>query len=351
MIVKSFRWQGSWSQSRIRIERYPALASSRAFSVDTLTALAELAAPLAALPGLVTLATVGSLGRLEAMSDSDCDLIVMVADDLAPDAAEAKEILEAVWTALAPHGLKRPKNWGIFTVPASCASLTRPEALGSLDDDPTLYGKRMQLLLDSQPIFGASAFGQLQRALIEWFTTGAVAREPEFAFAHLLSEMTRYYRTYVAWQHFKMTVESDENWCVRQAKLASSRRLMVVSAQLAILAAAREADPVNSLLEALALPPLERLCLVTPADEQTELEAVFAHYEAHQAVLGTPAGRAMLLSGGPSEIAELDAPATEFPENWPTLAAHGRDLGDALAALMQNALARAPKAAVRSFLV
>lgn len=351
MIVKSSAWQVPWSDPRIDLQAYPALATARTFSVETLSTLAALAAPLARLPGLVTLATAGSLGRLEAMSDSDCDLIVIVDDALSPGSEEASAVLESVWDALSPRGLKRPKNWGIFTVPASVASLTDPNDLGALDDDPTDYGKRMQLLLDSQPIFGARAFDALQLALLRWFMTGAAAREPAFPFAHLLGELMRYYRTYVSWQHFKLTVEDDENWCVRQAKLASSRRLMVISAQLAIMAAASAAEPLAYLQAALRLPPLARLAHVTPPAQQTLLVAVFEHYEAFQQVLGTSAGRAALLSGGPVAQTHLDAPQAVSAAIWPDLVFHGQALGDALVGLVQSALCRAPAPVVRSLLV
>lgn len=355
MNCKISAWRRPWSAQNLTLEDYPELAASRAFSVAKLAELAELAQPLCALAGLESLVVAGSLGRLEAMPDSDCDLMVIVGDDVAQGSAQACEILEAVWLSIAPAGLKRPKNWGIFTQAASGRALTDPAALGALDDDPNLFGKRMQLLLDSQAFFGEQAFCQLKLRLIRWFMTAAVARDREFPFAHLLGELARYYRSYVAWQQFKLTVEDDENWCVRQAKLASSRRLMVATAKLAILKAACRAEPlarqVGLLAELLTHPPLERLAHAAPERCAEDVGEVFARAEAFQAILGHRSGRAALLAQSPVTLYQLENPAAYSSAVFNELAAQGRALGDALTRVLLQALADAPPACARTLLV
>lgn len=344
-------WRRPWSAQNPALEDYPELAASRAFSVAKLAELAELARPLETLEGLKSLVVAGSLGRLEAMPDSDCDLMVVVGDEVAQGSAQASEILEAVWVNIAPAGLKRPKNWGIFTQAASGRALTDPAALGALDDDPNLFGKRMQLLLDSQAFFGEQAFTELKLRLLRWFMTAAAARDSEFPFAHLLGEIARYYRSYVAWQHFKLTVEDDENWCVRQAKLASSRRLMVVTAELAILKAARCAEPqVQFLAELLAHPPLERLAHAAPERCAADVGEVFQRAEAFQAVLGHRSGRTALLAEAPVTLAQLEQPAAHSSRVFNALAAQGEALGDALTRILLAALADAPPACARTLL-
>ena len=338
-------WRRDWRFDHPDLAEFPALAAARTFSCRTNARLADLAARLDPAPGLVCLAVAGSLGRLEAMEDSDCDLIVIVEPDIPNDSPAAKRLMARVWEALAPAGLKRPKGWGIFTEPANAHELTAVSALGSLEDDVALYGKRMQLLLDAQPIFGEPAFFALQQRLVGWFETASQSREPDFAHAYLLGEVVRYYRTYASWQHFRLSVESDENWTIRQLKLIFSRRAMYAGLVLSLAHAWTEADPRAALFRSLALPPLERICLAAGADRA---RAILGSYEVFQRAMNDAATRASLIAEGPVSLTDLDMP---MDERFVQLKRSGDAFGDLLAALIDQRLKHAPPALARSFFV
>lgn len=338
-------WRRDWLFDQPDLAEFPALAAARGFSCRTNARLAALASGLDREPGLVCLAVAGSLGRLEAMEDSDCDLIVIVEPAIARGSAVAKRLMTRVWDALAPLGLKRPKGWGIFTEPANPSELTALSALGSLEDDVALYGKRMQLLLDAQPVFGDPAFFALQQRLVEWFETAHGCRERDFDHAYLLGEVVRYYRTYASWQQFRLSVESDENWTVRQLKLIFSRRAMYAGFVLSLAAAWTVPDPRAALLRALALPPLERICLATDADRA---RALLGSYEVFQRAMNDAATRASLIAEGPQTLTDLDSP---MGERFDELKRSGDAFGDLLAELIDERLNLAPSALARSFYV
>jgi len=337
-------WRRAWPADLPDLAGYPALAAARAYSCRTNAELADLLAALDGEPGFVCLAVAGSLGRLEAMPDSDCDLIAIVEPGIGRDSREARRLLERAWDLVAPRNLKRPKSWGIFTETANEDELTDPRALGDLGDDLTLYGKRMQLIMDAQPVFGDAAFFALQRRLVAWFATASTCREPEFPGAYLLGEAVRYYRTYSAWQQFKLTVEEDENWSVRELKLRFSRRLMYAGLVLALVDAWSGPDPRPAFAAALPATPLERVCRAAGDAAAREVLGV---YERFQAAMNDAHVRACLISEGPTSLAELETPPAP---TFAPLAAAAADFGDLVSALILEHLGRAPAPVRRAFM-
>ncbi|MDN5836909.1 MAG: DUF294 nucleotidyltransferase-like domain-containing protein [Nitrosospira sp.] len=259
--------------------------------------------------GVLTLAAAGSLGRMEALAHSDCDLIVILHDDYDRNADVVGQIMQAIWTRLEALDLRLPKSWGIFVEPASVADLTRKDALGDLNDSRAIFGKRLQCLLDSQPLFRPRQFEQLQRQILEWYATAFVNEHADKPWTYLLNDLVRYYRSYAAWQQFELKVEHDDSWYIRNAKLRSSRLTMYAGLLFLLGEASRQQadDKIGWLLDRLKLTPLERLVWVMdryPGQDRS-ITRLLECYEVFLAAMNDAGTRQALIDEAPRTLADL----------------------------------------------
>ncbi|MEM9384711.1 MAG: hypothetical protein AAGA68_06600 [Pseudomonadota bacterium] len=271
------------------------LEASRAWSDKRLRALrAQLARAGGALDALECVAAAGSLGRREAAPDSDVDCVVVGSDGAGPDAVERAmaEVLKAIESV----GLRAPKRGGFFRQVVRRAELLDPRRLGSLDESPQVYGKRLQCLLDARAVTQSDRFGCLRGEVLRWFTIGQGASAP---FALLASELVRYRRSYVAYQTYDFAHGEDDSWRLRMVKLRSSR-LVTVAGLLALVGeSTTRADPIAFVEEHLELTALERLLLVMGQWKPATAERVARHYAiAHQAVADGSTRRGLIAEGG-----------------------------------------------------
>lgn len=259
---------------------------------------------------VVTLVAAGSLGRMEVLDHSDCDLIVVVPDAIQPESDRASDIMESVWSRLEPLDLRLPKSWGIFVEPASAAGLTQPTSLGDLNESGKIFGKRMQCLLDSQPLFRADAFRDLQRQLLEWYAAGFLAKEPQREWTYLLNDLMRYYRSYAAWQQFELKVEHDDSWYIRNAKLRASRLIMYAGMLLLVGESSRleGTDKIDWLLNKLALTPLERVIWCMEQHDSEDVNELLEAYEVFLAAMADDDTRQALIDKAPRTMADLPPP-------------------------------------------
>lgn len=268
---------------------------------------------------VITLAAAGSLGRMEVLQHSDCDLIVIVPDDLTPDSDAAHNIMYAVWERLEPLNLRLPKSWGIFIEPASIAGLTRPEDLGHLGDSRSNFGKRLQCLLDSQPLFRPERFRELQQRILEWYATAFVESGYAKQWTYLLNDLIRYYRSYAAWQQFELKIEHDDSWYIRNAKLRTSRLIMYAGMLLLLGESSRHQprDKVAWLLERLGMTPLERViwCMEQYGDTDDDIIKLLECYEIFMAGMNDETIRAALIDHAPRTLDDL--PPETIPEYGP----------------------------------
>lgn len=268
---------------------------------------------------IVSLAAAGSLGRMEALPHSDCDLIVVVADALPLDSLEAGQVMETVWERLEPLGLRMPKSWGIFVEPASIGALTRTASLGNLDERRNVFGKRLQSLLDCQPLFRPEGFHQLQQRVLEWYATGFLAQDPTREWTYLLNDLIRYYRAYAAWQQFELKIEHDDSWYIRNAKLRTSRLTMYAGLLLLLGECSRQAgdDKIGWLLDKLTLTPLERLIWVMGQypGYDADITRLLECYEVFMAAMQDDSIRNALIEQAPRTLDDL--PPAQIPEYAP----------------------------------
>ncbi len=103
-----------------------------------------------------------------------------------------------------------------------------------------VFGKRLQCLLDSQPLFRPQQFRQLQRRLLDWYSTAFLHEHADKTWTYLLNDLVRYYRSYAAWQQFELKIEHDDSWYIRNAKLRTSRLTMYAGLLLLISECSRQ---------------------------------------------------------------------------------------------------------------
>ena len=273
---------------------------------------------------VVTLVAAGSLGRMEVLDHSDCDLIVVIPDAIQPESDRATDIMAAVWARLESLDLRLPKSWGIFVEPASTIGLTQSSSLGDLNESGKLFGKRMQCLLDSQPLFRAEAFRDLQRQLLEWYAAGFLARDPQREWTYLLNDLMRYYRSYAAWQQFKLKIEHDDSWYIRNAKLRASRLIMYAGMLLLLGECSRVqgGDKIEWLLNKLALTPLERVTWCMQQHDSEDVNDLLEAYEVFLAAMADDDIRQALIDKAPRSMDDLPPPI--IPEYEPIQASTHR---------------------------
>ena len=115
---------------------------------------------------------------------------------------------------------------GIYARAVGADALCDPAALGDLSEERRLFGARLQLVLDCQPVWGAERFGDLIDSLVKWYELGARGTARGVPWSYLLNDLFRYLRSYSAWKNFELDVSETDAWSVRNAKLRTSRFLM-----------------------------------------------------------------------------------------------------------------------------
>ncbi|MSQ67003.1 MAG: hypothetical protein EXR83_02240 [Gammaproteobacteria bacterium] len=274
----------------------PALAASRRFS---LAALAQLQARLAAACPVAgdrsTLLAAGSLGRLEAHAQSDCDAIIIV-----PAAAPPAWPVASFFDEVAACGLRPSKPGGIYRTPLDALALTRPQDRGSLEEAPAIFGRRMALLLDARAITGEVAFLALRESVLAWYAGDYLAHYPQAQWTLLINDVARYLHAYAGWQQYDFGRTPDDGWYLRQAKLRSSR-LLTFAGLLLLLGASsqRGGEKRDWLTQHLPLTPLERVAAVMQPLDPAGFERLLGAYEAVHAQLCEPEIRAQLLALSP----------------------------------------------------
>lgn len=292
----------------------PALRAAYRYSLSHLEQLQRsFAARADALPGIETVAVGGSLGRLEAATDSDVDCIIVLRDGFAP--AELETQLAVVHDLFLSAPFKAPKADGIYRQGIARATLLDPAALGSLTEAPESFGKRMALLLDARAVFGSARLHALQGALIEWYGSDFLAASPSRAWTYLSNDLMRYLHAYAGWQQYKFTRSSDDSWQLRQAKFRTSRLLSFAALMFLLGESDRNVHKMTWLHQRLALTPLQRLYEVMQIHDATAYEAVLAAYEASYAALSDSRVRATLVATGPDADTRMNAPLAPAYEN------------------------------------
>lgn len=304
----------------------PGLAASRAFSADLVAALsAALWAQRSHLDAFETIAVAGSLGRLEAGSQSDIDSLLVVRDGSPADTV--RQQLHIVMRILSDSGLKLPKRSGIYRIPVDRATLLNPAALGCLDEAPEIFGKRIQFLLDARPLLHTEACRSLQADILRWYGSGFHQRDAGASWTYLINDLVRYVHAYAGWQQYKFNRSDDDSWQLRQAKLRSSRLLTFAGLMVLLGASNDRSDKQSWLLEQLTATPLERIAGAMMHYDNAAWMRLLVAYEHVHSQLSDSRVRTRLVRSGPDSLASLGQDyAVEFEKIRHTSAIIMREL-------------------------
>ena len=273
------------------ISSTPAIEAAWSRSTQTIHQM-QAALEAANIDGLSSVAASGSLGRMEVHENSDCDLIVILNDDVCLDSPDAIAIYDTVWECLVPLNLKRPNAVGIYGTPTSTKQLHDPSSLGKIEDDPSVFGKRIQLLIDSQPICGQLGFEATIRTIIERYSSGL--RSGSRNWHYLMNDAVRYYRSLCVYYEWDQR-DNIQKWRTRNLKLRYSR-LLNHAGILFTLAESARGNVVNPefVFQRLRLTPLERVASVYSRLSETGFDCIASSFDRYLQCMGAPAFQASL---------------------------------------------------------
>ena len=182
--------------------RYPNLAAARARSRDWLSRIRDALASLdESVPSLRSVAVAGSLARLDAGHEADCDLLLILADDATSAATTRDQAMEEAWCRLESTGMQRPLSDGIFGRPTSRTELCDGPR-GVVAEDMRTFGQRIHLLLEAHPIIGEPACRALQNAILNRYAHHPFTTRPGERWSYLRDDLIRYWRSYRVWRHW-----------------------------------------------------------------------------------------------------------------------------------------------------
>ena len=268
----------------IDLKEYPALFAAWNRSAKTFAAVKERLHQVD--QRVATVAVSGSLGRMEQLNHSDGDFIVLLKDGIPLDSSEARDAYQNVWSVLNPLGLGKPKATGIYATSSNRAELCDPDTRGQVAEDVSTFGKRIQLLLDCQPVYGVDAFCNTVHDILERYTSGMVESNNETRWKYLLDDLIRYFRSLSVMSRWEAR-ERPGYWRLRNVKLRHTRLMMY--AGLLILMGEADRQPgkgVDWLKDRLSLTALERVAFVYAQHGDENFFRIANCYERYLSRLG-----------------------------------------------------------------
>ena len=259
-----------WSVSEYPLVDCPALQAAWTFSQTRLRAISQALAATPLPPEIVTVGIAGSLARMEATAESDCDLVVVLKRDVDPDSETGRRAFAAVWKGLESLRLEAPETTGIYAGPVSLSQLLDPATIGRVSEDQRVFGSRILFLLELQPVWGEAAFRDLGRQIVERYAECYVALDPTKQWSYLLNDLVRYFKSLCQTYMFAELAD-DQRWRLRNLKARHSR-LLIYAGLLFILGESSRSTTEKQawLAERLTWTPLERLaaCHAQYGDDQ-----------------------------------------------------------------------------------
>lgn len=291
-----FPFERGWCIPNQDVGRYLALQDNWKASADTIRRISERLSAGEFSDSLRTIGAAGSLGRMEASGQSDADLIIILRDSLNPDSTEASEIYSAVWDHLVELDIERPNPTGVFSQPCTLNQICG-DTVGRADESLGVFGKRLLLLLETQPVLGIEQFNIVLNDIVARYATHYVAEDPKKEWAFLMNDLIRYFRALCV--NYQWDFDNrPSKWALRNVKLRHSR-LIMYGGLLALLgeASKERVDKVKWLKERLLLTPLERLGLVYASNKDWNFHRVTGLYNTFLSRINDPEVRRAFQAG------------------------------------------------------
>lgn len=257
---------------------------------------------------------------MEGREDSDWDLIFLLRDDAEIGAAgpirceSLKEYGRSLWRRLDPAGPLRPEPEGIFATPIAPRELADPAYRGSLDDSPARFGKRIQLFLDAQPIWGDPHAGRQAASRFYGIDVSADGREG----IYLFNDLVRYHRSLCTMTQWLPNPESDKTRRLK-LKLRFTRFLNYLGLLLPLAQGIDRGSVAHSLVPFWNLTPLERVLAFANEENDAAVEAFCRSYEAFLAFLEMPTSSADNWSAIDAQADRFRGSACEILRSQPFL--------------------------------
>ena len=260
------------------LRTYPALQQSWQHSRSVCERVERALATLLPPDVVSTIAVSGSVGRMEAHPKSDVDLIVVLSDDYFGDPTTGREIMSQIWEVIVQLGFPTPKPGGIFAAHTTRLELCNEDLIGQIEAAPALFGKRIQLLLDSQPLFGRDQFLQLQSDILDWYQIPEDSNDPADV-RYLMNDLQRYQRALAIRYQFQQRQDPLE-WRLLNLKFRNSRfinhfGMLLILGEMGIQPVGRG----EWLRKALVWTPLERVAAIYARRHDAMFHVIARHYD------------------------------------------------------------------------
>lgn len=299
-----YPYQRSWGVDSFEINRYYALFENWKKSQTLICDIRNHLENFTIDPIVETVAAAGSIGRMEASPDvSDADLIVVVKDGIDLKGNEARDAYNSVWKAISPLNLTLPKQTGVF---AQCTNWKQlGDSIGRADESLDIFGKRLLLLLESQPVYKNEAYTKLMDLIVERYAAKYVQNDSKKEWTLLLNDLIRYFRSLAV--NYQWDFENEkEKWAIRNIKLRHSRIVMYSGLLMLLGEASKERkDKVLWLKERLKMTPLERLAWVYEQNEDWNFHRIAGLYNVFLSQLNEPEVRRKL-NYNPEDLTEQE---------------------------------------------
>lgn len=242
------------------IDGTPAIEAAWKLSQQTVDRASHLLASAGLPPHVHTIYVAGSIGRMEQLSRSDADVVVILDDGVDRESNAGRHAFNLVWDVLEQCGLERPKSDGIFSQPDNNRHLLDPETRGLVNEDIGTFGRRIQMLLDSQPIFAVPEFESLQTEVLDRYTSSRTTPELHAEpWTYLLNDLIRYYRSLCIRTQW---IDDAVQWRLINIKLRHSRFLNYAGLLLLLAEGSRRENFTTWLQHSMKWTPLERVAAV-----------------------------------------------------------------------------------------
>ena len=331
-----------WAVTRFPLADFAALQAAWEFSQLRLHEIVRALAAARLSPEIVTIGIAGSLARMEATAESDCDLVVVLHEGVAADSPAALKAFAGVWESLADLKLEAPESAGIYAAPVSRSQLLDPLTLGKVSEDQRVFGSRILFLQELQPVWGEDAFRQLSREIVGRYAAHYVTLDQSKQWSYLLNDLVRYFKSLCQTYMFG-EISNHHRWRLRNLKARHSRLLIYVGLLFLLGESSRTAEGKEDwLAERLTWTPTERLATLYAEHGDDRFQVLAGCLNRFVAAMSTPGFRESL-----AETPDPDSPLAR--ESNPAFAAMKESSDKFLSELLRFALERRADWAERFF--